>query len=74
MSNEKQIIQEGLFSTASNFVNDFFDGLKSNATNRALEKARQNKLPQDVIDVMEKIKSDGDELRDLIKKYSKYKK
>jgi hypothetical protein len=39
-----------------------------------LERARQNKLPQDVIDVMEKIKSDGDELRDLIKKYSKYKK
>jgi len=74
MSNEKQIIQEGLFSTASNFVNDFFDGLKSNATNRALEKARQNKLPQDVVDVMEKIKRDGDELRDLIKKYSKYKK
>jgi hypothetical protein len=74
MSKEKQPIQEGLFNMASNFVNDFFDGLKSNATNRALERARQNKLPQDVIDVMEKIKSDGDELRDLIKKYSKYKK
>ena len=74
MSKEKQIIQEGLFSMASNFVNDFFDGLKSNATNRALEKARQNKLPQDVVDVMEKIKRDGDELRDLINKSSNYKK
>ena len=74
MSKEKQPIQEGLFSMASNFVSDFFDGLKSNTTNRALERAKQNKLPQDVIDVMEKIKRDGDELRDLIKKYSKYKK
>jgi hypothetical protein len=71
MSKEKEPIQEGLFNTASNFVNDFFDGLKSTATNRALEKAKQNKLPQDVVDVMEKIKSDGDKLRALIKKYSK---
>ena len=29
MSN-KEIQQEGLFGAASNFVNDFFDGLKSN--------------------------------------------
>jgi hypothetical protein len=71
MSKEKQPIQEGLFNMASNFVNDFFDGLKTNATNRALEKAKQNKLPKDVIEVMEKIKSDGDKLRQILKQYSK---
>ena len=71
MSN-KEIQQEGLFGMASDFVNDFFDGLKSNATNRALEKARQNnKMPKEVVDVMKKIEADGDRLRELIKKYSK---
>ncbi len=71
MSN-KEIKQEGLFGVASNFVNAFFDGLKTNATNSALQKAKQNKLPKDIVDIMAKIESDSDELRDLVKKYSKY--
>jgi hypothetical protein len=57
---------------ASNFVNDFFDGLKSNVTNSALQKAKQNKLPKDIVDIMAKIQDDSDKLRDQIKKYSKY--
>jgi hypothetical protein len=73
MSN-KEIQQEGLFGAASNFVSSFFDGLKSGATNNALQKAKQNKLPKDIVDIMTKIQSDSDELRDLVKKYSKYNK
>jgi hypothetical protein len=69
----KQIQKEGLFGAASNFVNSFFDGLKTNTTNRALEKARQNQLPKDIVDIMAKIEADSDKLRDEIKKYSKYK-
>jgi hypothetical protein len=69
----KEIQKEGLFGAASNFVNSFFDGLKANTTNRALEKARQNQLPQDIVDIMAKIEADSDKLRDEIKKYSKYK-
>jgi hypothetical protein len=68
----KQIKKEGLFGAASNFVNDFFDGLKSNVTNSALQKAKQNKLPKDIVDIMAKIQDDSDKLRDQIKKYSKY--
>lgn len=71
MSNEKRELQEGLFGAASNFVNDFFEGLKSNTVNKALERAKQNKLPKEVVDIMKKIESDGDRLRELIKKYSK---
>jgi hypothetical protein len=61
-----------LFGAASNFVNHFFDGLKSNVTNSALQKAKQNKLPKDIVDIMAKIQNDSDKLRDQIKKYSKY--
>lgn len=71
MSN-KEIQNEGLFGAASNFVNSFFDGLKSNVTNSALQKAKQNKLPKDIVDIMAKIQNDSDKLRDQIKKYSKY--
>lgn len=73
MSSNKKIQQEGLFGAAKQFSDAFFDGLKNNATNSALEKAKQNKLPKDIVDIMAKIEADSDKLRDEIKKYSKYK-
>ena len=37
MSKEKQPIKEGLFSSAKKFTDAFFDGLKQNAINKALD-------------------------------------
>lgn len=69
--NNKKSLNEGLFGTLKNFSDAFFDGLKNNATNAALERAKRNKLPQDLIDAMEQIEKDGDEFLVLLKKYGK---
>jgi hypothetical protein len=71
MSKEKQPIKEGLFGSAKKFTDAFFDGLKQNAINKALDQAKQNKLPADVIDAMERIEKEKDTLNKLIQKYSK---
>jgi hypothetical protein len=71
MSKEKQPIKEGLFSSAKKFTDAFFDGLKQNAVNKALDQAKQNKFPPDVIDAMERIEKESDTLNKLIQKYSK---
>jgi hypothetical protein len=70
MSKEKQPIEEGLFGAAKKFTDAFFDGLKSNAINKALEQAKQNKFPPDVIDSMERIENERQRLSQIIKKYS----
>jgi hypothetical protein len=70
MSKEKQPVEEGLFGAAKKFTDAFFDGLKTNAVNRALEQAKQNKCPPDVIDSMERIENERQRLSQLIKKYS----
>ena len=71
MSKEKQPIKEGLFGAAAKFTKAFFDGLKTNAINKALDQAKQNKLPPDVIDAMERMEKERDALNKLIQKYSK---
>ena len=58
MSKEKQPIKEGLFGAAAKFTNAFFDGLKTNAINKALDQAKQNKLPPDVINAMERMEKE----------------
>ena len=70
MSKQKQPIEEGLFGAAKKFTDAFFDGLKSNAVNKALEQAKQNKFPPDVIDSMERIENERQRLSQIIKKYS----
>jgi hypothetical protein len=70
MSKEKQPMQEGLFGAAKKFTDAFFDGLKSNAINKALEQAKQNKFPPDVIASMERIENERQRLSQIIKKYS----
>lgn len=67
----KKIQNEGLVGAVKNFTDAFFDGLKTNATNAALERAKKNKLPKDIIDAMEEIQKQGDNLRNIIKKYDK---
>lgn len=67
---DKKLQNEGLFGAVKNFTDAFFDGLKVNATNRALEKAKQNQLPSDLIDSMQKIEDERQRLLKIIKKYS----
>jgi hypothetical protein len=71
MSNEKQPIKEGLFGAAKQFTDAFFDGLKQNAINKALEQAKKNKMPDDVIDTMEKIEKESERLNNLLKTYQR---
>ena len=71
MSKEKQPVKEGLFSAAKQFTDAFFDGLKANAINRALEQAKKNKMPDDVIDTMELIEKESERLTNLLKTYQR---
>jgi hypothetical protein len=70
MSTEKQQIEEGLFGTMRNFSDSFFDGLKSNAINHALNRAKDNpKMPSPVVKKMIQLDKDAKELRDFLKQY-----
>ena len=69
MSKEK--VNEGLFGAAKKFSDAFFDGLKNNATNSMLSKAKKQGMPSKVIQQMTKLQKEKQELDLLIKKYSK---
>ncbi len=71
MSKEKQPVKEGLFGAAKQFTDAFFDGLKANAINKALDQAKNNKMPDDVIDSMEKIEKETERLKNLVKNYQR---
>lgn len=74
MSN-KEIQQEGLFGTTEKFLNAFFDGLKINTLNAALEKAKQNpKMPSKLIDKMEELEKLSKELKTMSKQLKTLKK
>jgi hypothetical protein len=69
MSKEK--VNEGLFSATKRFSDAFFDGLKSNATNRALQQAKKNKdIPAPIVQRMIEIEKLSKKLEDDLKKYS----
>lgn len=69
MSKEKT--NEGLFSASKKFTDAFFDGLKTNATNRAIQAAQKNKnIPSPIINKMKAIDKLAKELEDDLKKYS----
>jgi hypothetical protein len=55
-------INENIFGAAKRFSDAFFDGLKSNATNRMMDKAKKSGAPKELVDVMAKIQKDKDEL------------
>jgi hypothetical protein len=66
MSKDK--VNEGLFGAAKKFSDAFFDGLKSNVTNKALEKAKQNKsMPPKVVQKMTELDKAAKELEKMLK-------
>jgi hypothetical protein len=66
MANKKQV-NENIFDAAKKFSDAFFDGLKQNATNKAILAAKKNpKVPVAIVDKMEQIAKAAKELeRDL---------
>jgi hypothetical protein len=69
MSN-KEIQKEGLFSSAKKFSDAFFDGLKTNAVNSALEKAKKSKeMPIPIVKKMDDINKLAKELEKMLKDY-----
>jgi hypothetical protein len=71
MSKEKQPIQEGLFGAAKKFSDAFFDGLKNNAVDRVLVKAKEKGIPIEVTNLMDKIRDDKKELDSLLARIDK---
>jgi hypothetical protein len=70
MSKETQPLQEGLFGAAKQFSDAFFDGLKANAINSALEKAKKNQMPDPIYQKMKEIDKLSKELKQAIKDYA----
>jgi hypothetical protein len=67
MSNKKVQIEEGLFGAAKQFSDAFFDGLKNNAVDRVLAKARAARLDKEAIDKMEDIRREKQQLDKILK-------
>jgi len=67
----KEIQKEGLFSATKKFTDAFFDGLKNNAVDRVLSKAKEKGVPAEVTDIMNKIREDKEELDALLKRINK---
>jgi hypothetical protein len=67
----KQIQKEGLFGAAKQFSDAFFDGLKNNAVDRVLSKAKQSGVPAEVTNIMDSIRKDKEELDALLAKLNK---
>jgi hypothetical protein len=64
----KRKLNEGLFGAAKKFTDAFFDGLKSNAVNTALEKAKKNKsVPPKIVQKMDELDRAARELEKMIK-------
>lgn len=68
---DKEIQTEGLFGAAKKFSDAFFDGLKNNAVDRVLAKARQARLDKEAIEKMEKIKKEKEELEKILARIPK---
>jgi hypothetical protein len=61
-------VNEGIIGAADRFVNAFFDGLKRNATNKAIQAAKKNKqVPPKVIQQMEDIEKASKQLQRMLK-------
>jgi hypothetical protein len=68
---DKKLQTEGLFGAAKKFSDAFFDGLKNNATDKVLAKAKEKGMPAEVTNLMKKIKEDKAELDSLLQRISK---
>ena len=68
----KQKTNEGLFSASKRFSDAFFDGLKNNATNKAITVAKKNKLvPTKIVSKMLAIEKASEELEKMIRDLEK---
>jgi hypothetical protein len=64
----KQKVNEGLFGAAKKFSDAFFDGLKSNATNKAIQAAKNNKsVPPKIVQKMTEIERASKELDRMLR-------
>jgi hypothetical protein len=61
-------INENIFGVAKKFSDAFFDGLKSNATNKAIEAAKKNKkIPPKIVQKMSDIERASKELEQMLR-------
>ena len=61
--NNNKSLNEGIIMAAKRFSDAFFDGLKQNATNKAILAAKKNpKVPVAIVDKMEQIAKAAKEL------------
>lgn len=66
MSKEK--VNEGLFGATKKFSDAFFDGLKANATNKAIEAAKKNKaVPTKIVDKMMELEKASKDLQKMLR-------
>ena len=64
----KKQLNEGYFDAAKQFSDAFFDGLKTNATNKAIQAARKNKsVPPKIVQKMSEIERASKELDRMLK-------
>lgn len=69
MSNQK--INEGLPSRLKKFTDDYFDGLKYGAINKALEKAKTTKeMPPAVVQRLVDLDREARDLKKFLEKYA----
>ena len=73
----KKQVNENLFGAARKLSDAFFDGLKSNMTNKALNAVKKNKkVPKQVVAKMSEIDKAAKELDDMLREldpdYGKY--
>jgi len=65
---KKNKLNEGVFDAAKRFSDAFFDGLKMNATNKALEKAKKSKsIPPRVVQKMDELDKAAKELEKMLR-------
>lgn len=67
----EQKVNESVFGAAKKFSDAFFDGLKNNAADRVLQKAKQQGVPKEALDLMDKIKKEKEELDTILQRISK---
>jgi hypothetical protein len=66
----KKQVNEGLFGAMKKFSDAFFDGLKTNMRNQALEDAKKNKkLPKRIVNQMVELDKLSKQLKSDMEKY-----
>jgi hypothetical protein len=65
---KKKKLNENIFNAARKFTDAFFDGLKNNATDSIISKAKKARMDIEIIDQLEKIKKEKDELDKILSK------